>query len=145
MVLLKRIVDELELKVRPVVVAIVNVELVPLRSQVPFPIFIVLVPVPLPLNPAAAESVTLLLFALKSSVPTYAPQVIDWTVTAPEFGPLTVQVAADPLVLDDPSKVTTSDEVGTALPPEPPEVVLQLPIFVEFHVPPEIVPPEVHA
>ena len=135
--------DELALNVRLVVVVIVHDTLAAVNDHVPLPRFIVLAPVPLPLNPPDAEIVTLLLFALKSSVPTYAPQVIDWTVTAPEFGPLTVQVAAEPLVLDDPSKVTTSDEVGTALPPEPPEVVLQLPMLVEFHVPPEIVPPEV--
>jgi hypothetical protein len=74
---LKLIVDELALNVKPVVVPILNA--VPLADSVhrPLPRFIVLVPVPLPLNPVLPLSVTLLLLALKSSVPVNAPQVID--------------------------------------------------------------------
>lgn len=69
--------DELALKVRPVVVAKFQTVPVPDIVKVPFPRLIVLVPDPLPLNPVAALSVTLLLFALKSSVPVNAPQVMD--------------------------------------------------------------------
>jgi hypothetical protein len=76
---LKLMTDEFALKVSPVIVEKFHgVEPAPpVIDHVPLPRLIVRVPAPEAFIPAAAESVTLLLLALKSSVPVNAPQVID--------------------------------------------------------------------
>lgn len=100
-------VEELALNVSPVVVAIVHkvAPLVADRVHVPFPRLSVRVPVPLPLWPLTPVMVTLLLLALKSSVPVKAPVVSPWMVTVV----LTVTVPPP----DEPSKVTVSAALGT--------------------------------
>jgi hypothetical protein len=74
------IVELFALSVRPVVVPQFQ-GVLPAEAAVslikPFPRLIVLVPVLALFHPAAADSVTLLLLAEKSSVPVNAPEVID--------------------------------------------------------------------
>lgn len=101
------------LKVRLVMVARLKVLLLnPWIVQVPLPILSARTPVPLPSN--ARESVTLLLFALKSKTPVNAPIVMDCTVTVV----LTVQVP--PSGAESASNVTVSADPGTDAPPTPP-------------------------
>lgn len=82
----------------------------------PFPRFIVLVAVPEPLNPVVLLSVTLLLFALKSSVPVNAPHVIAWQ----EIFPVTVTVPPP----DAPSKIAASFTPGPVVGVVPPPLAV---------------------
>lgn len=123
-------VDE-KLLVSPVIIVKSKTAPVPaVMVHCPVPPFIVRVPEP---DPTKVPSVTVGLFALKSSVPVKAPHVSDVLLT------FVLTVTTPPPELA--SSVIASAEPGTEAPPEPPVVADQLFVLLDDQMPPATVPP----